>query len=238
MGLFAGRSVERIPGVSGGPMAERILIDQQAQGFFEELWQHGDHWEFDSSAFEQARYARLLALLDGRRYAHILELGCGSGAFTRHLVRVADHVVALDISPTAIARACVLWAGPATVDFRQANIMEYDLQAEGPWDLVVLSDTMCYLGWLYSFFDVSWFASQLFAATRVGGHCLFANAMGEFGDMLLLPWLIRTYGSLLHNVGFHLETEEIFRGTKHGVTIEVLMSLFSKRAELVSNGAS
>jgi SAM-dependent methyltransferase len=238
VGLFAGRSVERIPGVSGGPMAERILIDQQAQGFFEELWQHGDHWEFDSSAFEQARYARLLALLDGRRYAHVLELGCGSGAFTRHLVRVADHVVALDISPTAIARACALWAGPVTVDFRQANIMEYDLQAEGPWDLVVLSDTMCYLGWLYSFFDVSWFASQLFAATRVGGHCLFANAMGEFGDMLLLPWLIRTYGSLLHNVGFHLETEEIFRDTKHGVTIEVLMSLFSKRAELVSNGAS
>lgn len=219
-------------------MAERILIDQQAQGFFEGLWQHGDHWEFDSSAFEQVRYARLLALLDGRRYAHVLELGCGSGAFTRHLVRVADHVVALDISPTAIARACTLWTGPATVDFRQANIMEYDLHAEGPWDLVVLSDTMCYLGWLYSFFDVSWFASQLFAATRVGGHCLFANAMGEFGDMLLLPWLIRTYGSLLHNVGFHLETEEIFHGTKHGVTIEVLMSLFSKRAELVSNGAS
>ena len=57
--------------------------------------------------------------------------------------------------------------------------MDYDLHAEGPWDLVVLSDTMCYLGWLYSFFDVSWFASQLFAATRVGGHCLFANCHGR-----------------------------------------------------------
>ena len=90
-------------------------------------------------------------------------------------------------------RAVTLWTGPATVDFRQANIMEYDLHAEGPWDLVVLSDIMCYLGWLYSFFDVSWFASQLLAATRVGGHCLFANAMGEFGDMLLLPWITRTY---------------------------------------------
>jgi hypothetical protein len=52
---------------------------------------------------------------------------------------------------------------------------------------------MCYLGWLYSFFDVSWFASQIFAATRVGGHCLFANCMGDFGDMLMLPWLTRTY---------------------------------------------
>ena len=219
-------------------MAERTLLDQQAEGFFEELWQRGDHWEFDSSAFEQMRYARLMALLAGRRYAHVLELGCGSGSFTHHLAGLADHVVALDISQTAIARARTLWTGSATVDFRQANIMEYDLHAEGPWDLVVLSDTMCYLGWLYSFFDVSWFASQLFAATRIGGHCLFANAMGEFGDMLLLPWLIHTYGSLLHNVGFHLETEEIFRGTKHGVTIEVLMALFRKNSELSSNSAS
>jgi SAM-dependent methyltransferase len=80
-------------------MAERTLLDQQAEGFFEELWQRGDHWEFDSSAFEQARYARLMALLAGRRYAHVLELGCGSGSFTQHLAGLADHVVALDISP-------------------------------------------------------------------------------------------------------------------------------------------
>jgi len=218
-------------------MAERTLLDQQAQGFFEELWQRGDHWEFDSSAFEQARYARLMALLAGRRYAHVLELGCGSGSFTQHLVGLADHVVALDISPTAIARARAQWAGPATVDFRQANIMEYDLQAEGPWDLVVISDTMCYLGWLYSFFDVSWFASQIFAATRVGGYCLFANCMGGFGEMLMLSWLTRTYWSLLGNVGYHLEVEEIFRGTKDGVTIEVLMSLFRKNSAAGSNDA-
>jgi len=104
---------------------------------------------------------------------------------------------------------------------------------------VVISDTMCYLGWLYSFFDVSWFASQIFAATRVGGHCLFANTMmGEFGDMLMLPWLTRTYQSLLRHVGYHLEVEEVFRGTKYGVTIEVLMSLFHKNSALDSNGAS
>ena len=219
-------------------MAERTLLDQQAQGFFEELWQRGDHWEFDSSAFEQDRYARLMALLAGRRYAHVLELGCGSGSFTHHLAGLADRVVALDISPTAIARAQALWTGPATVDFRQANVMDYDLHAEGPWDLVVLSDTMCYLGWLYSFFDVSWFASQVYAGTRVGGHCLFANCMGEFGDMLMLPWLTRTYQSLLCNVGYHLEVEEVFRGTKYGVTIEVLMSLFVKNSASDSNGAS
>jgi len=92
----------------------------------------------------------------------------------------------------------------------------------------VLSDTMCYLGWLYSFFDVSWFVSQLFAATRPGGRCLFANTMGDFGDMLLLPWIIRTYRDLFGHVGYRLEKEETYRGVKHGVPIETLMALFTK----------
>lgn len=52
--------------------------------------------------------------------------------------------------------------------------------------------------------------------------------------MLLLPWLIRTYQDLLRNVGYHLTSEDTFRGTKYGVTIEVLISLFTKGPELVS----
>ena len=44
--------------------------------------------------------------------------------------------------------------------------MDYDQQAEGPWDLVVMSETICYLGWLYSLFDVAWLACQLFAVSR------------------------------------------------------------------------
>lgn len=211
-------------------MQERAVIDQKAREFFDAMWQQGDPWEFESSEYEQARYACLLTFLGDRHYPRVLELGCGSGVFTRSLARQADHVVALDVSAAAIDRARALDLGPATVEFRQANVMEYDLHAEGPWDLIVISDITCYLGWLYSFFDVGWFVSQLFATTRNCGYCLFTNAMGDFGDMLLLPWLIRTYGDLFRNVGYDLAAEEIFRGTKHGVTIENLITLFIKPA--------
>ena len=170
-------------------------------------------------------------LLNGQRYARVLEIGCGTGAFTQHLAHLADYVLALDISSTAIEQARALRSDCPMVHFRQANVMEYDVQAEGPWDLIVISDIMCYLGWLYSFFDVGWFVSQLFAATRIGGRCLFANAMGDFGDMLLLPWLIYTYRDLFCNVGYRTEIEELFRSTKHGVPIETLMTLFTKEAE-------
>ena len=226
-------------GYGGELITERENLRQKAETFFENVWQRGDPWEFESSEFEQTKYARHLALLGSRRYTCALELGCGAGAFTCLLARQADHVVALDISPTAIARACTLGTSPATVDFRVANVMEYNLCAEGPWDLVVLSDTICYLGWLYSFFEVGWLASQIFTATRDGGYLLLSNTLGEIGkmdDILCLPWLIRTYQALFLNMGYRLEAEEIFRGTKHDATVNVLISLLAKAPATAGNG--
>ena len=218
---------------------KREDLQHKAETFFENVWQRGDPWEFETSEFEQTKYARQVALLGGRHYARVLELGCGAGVFTRFLSHHADQVVALDISPTAIARAGTLEAGLAAVDFRVANIMEYDLSAEGPWDLVVLSDTICYLGWLYSFFEIGWFASQIFAATRNGGHLLLANTLGaldNIDDILFQPWLIRSYQALFLNTGYRLEAEEIFRGTKHAAAIDVLISLLAKAPATAGNG--
>jgi SAM-dependent methyltransferase len=170
-------------------------------------------------------------MLDGRRYARALEIGCGAGYFTRLLTRLADQVVAFDIAPAAIARARTLGADLRTVDFRVANAMDYEWRAEGPWDLVVFSDTICYLGWLYTFFDIAWLAAELFAATRPGGRLLLSNTMDPVYDKLLLPHIIRTYRDLFLNVGYRLETEEIFRGTKNGVAFEILISLLAKAPE-------
>lgn len=210
----------------------RVLIDRTARDFFERLWAQGDPWKLESSEFEQQRLARLLATLDGRRYERSLEIGCGRGAFTRDLARIADQIVALDIAPTAITRARTIAVGPGIADFRLANIMEYDVRAEGPWDLVVMSETIYYLGWLYPFFDLGWLASELFASTRPGGRLLLANTEGGCEDALLLPWLIRTYRDLFVNVGYDVETEELFCGTKHGVDLRVLISLFAKPSSL------
>jgi predicted TPR repeat methyltransferase len=208
-------------------MIERGAIHQKAQAFFEELWKRGDPWQFATSEFEKAKYEIEIESLRGRRYSRALEIGCGAGCFTRSLATIADRIVAVDISPTAIAQAGAM--GLPRVDFKVANIMEYDIRAAGgPWDLVVMNETICYLGWLYSFFDVAWLAAELFAATASGGQLLMANTCGGVNDYLLLPWIIRSYHDLLANVGYLMESEEIFRGTKDGVDIEVLISVFGK----------
>lgn len=212
-------------------MSERALIGQKAQQWCDELWQRGDPWSFETSDYEQARCERLLALLSGRRYHRALEIGCGSGYFTQFLAGIVESIVAFDIAPSAIARARALRADlPAAVEFRVANAMDYEWRADGPWDLVVCSDTIHYLGWLYPFFDVAWFTAELFAATRSGGCLLLSNSMVEIEteDKLLRPYFARTYRDLCRNVGYRLESEEVFRGTKNGVDFEILMSRFMK----------
>jgi SAM-dependent methyltransferase len=214
-------------------MTDPGLISRNMRDHYEAVWQAGYTWEFETSAFEQRRYAHLLGVLQGRPYARALEIGCGAGCFTRLLATVADRVLALDIAPSAIerARAVTAGAGPGAIDLRVADVMQFDLAAEAPWDLVVLSETVYSLGWLYPFFDVGLLAVRLLEATSPGGRFLLANTYGQIGrDWLLQPWLIDTYRDLFRNVGFRSQREEIFRGNKDGVEFEVLVSLFERPA--------
>jgi SAM-dependent methyltransferase len=212
-------------------MADRNQISQELRDHYEEVWHAGDAWALETSEFERCRYAHLLGLLHGHRYRRALELGCGSGCFTRLLAGLAERVVALDIAAGAIerARAQTAGVGPGVVDLRVADVMDYDPLAAAPWDLVVLNELIYSLGWLYPFFDVAWLAARLFDATRPGGRLLLTNTYGLPGtSWLRQPWLINTYHDLFTNLGFRREVQEVFRGTKEGVPVEVLVALFEK----------
>jgi SAM-dependent methyltransferase len=212
-------------------MTEREQISAKARTFFDDLWIRGDPWEFESSEFEDQRFVALMKKLEAHRYGRVLEIGCGSGSFTRRFASLADQVLAFDVSSEAIAKARTAQGGTSHVEFRTANVMDYDPKPEGPWDLIILSETIYFLGWLYPFFDVAWLAFDLFTATRAGGRLLLANSYGGPQDYLLLPFLIRTYRDLFRNIGYQINSEETFAGIKNGVQIEVLITLFEKMNE-------
>ena len=127
-------------------MADRKLIDEKAKIFFEELWSQDDFWALETSAFEKKRYEALLSMINDRHYKNALEIGCGTGTFTRLLSNIVEDIVALDISSTAIDRARNYNTGNGKIDYRVANIMELDLRNERKWDLVIMSETVYYLG--------------------------------------------------------------------------------------------
>jgi SAM-dependent methyltransferase len=211
-------------------MIEHGRIGEQAREFFERLWRKGDVWDIETAEFPRRVHDRLIVLLEGQRFRRVLEIGCGGGVFTRRLAALADVVVALDIAPAAIERARAQNADLGRVDFRVANVMEFNPRSEGPWDLVVMNEMICFLGWLYPFFNVAWLASELFAATAAGGRMIMANTMCGMEHPLLLPWIIRTYHDLFRNVGYRVETEEVMRGVKDGVELEILVSRYLKPA--------
>ena len=212
-------------------MSDRKINHEKAESFFEEMWKRGDPWELETSDFEKAKYEQEIRILSGKHYERVLELGCGAGAFTRRLAGVASRILALDVSPTAISRARRLGLGLNGVEFRVQNIMDFKPGTVGPWDLIVINETICYLGWLYTFFDVVWFATELFNATRDGGQLLMANTSGGVDDYLLLPAVIRTYEDAIANVGYQRTSAEVFRGTKNGAQLEVPISLFTRNGE-------
>jgi len=205
---------------------------KKATAFFERLWRRDEAgWANLESSEWQAVYGRQMAMLQGRSYARALEIGCGAGCMTGPLARITDQLVALDVAPTALDHARRKVACPNRVDFRAANIMDFDVNAEGPWDLIVMSDTVYYLGSLYTFFEMTWLAAKLFAATSTGGRFLLANACSEVenDDEVMRPWVNRTYRDLFSNVGYRLEAEEVFPASYWGINYEVLISCFTKR---------
>jgi SAM-dependent methyltransferase len=198
-----------------------------ARAFFDELWAEKDPWDLDTSDLDQSRYARQLELLSDRRYPRALELGCGAGSFTRRLATVSDHVLAVDVAAPAVARAREAFARTPHVEVREANVMELDVETDGPWDLVVLAETAYYLGWLYPMFDVGWLAHRLHESTETGGRLLLVNTFGP-DTGIMSPWLIRTYHDLFRHAGYEVEVEETMRGTKETVAFEILLSLMRK----------
>lgn len=103
-----------------------------------------DPWGFADAPYERAKYARTIAALGGRRFGRALELGCANGELTALLAPACDTLVALDAAPTAVARATTRLAGLDTVVVRRGVIPE-DLPA-GPYDLIVASEILYYLG--------------------------------------------------------------------------------------------
>ena len=208
-------------------MSERDEAGRNARAIFEGIWESGDPWSLETSEHEQRRYERHLELLGDRRYGRVLEIGCGAGTFTRQLGPLAERLVAIEVAENAIERARGLGL-PANVDYRVANAMDFDLVGEGPWDLVVLSDTIEYLGWLYPCSEVARFAMQLFESVTAGGRCLLGSWILIDDIGLATPWLIRTYHDLFRNVGFEPEREEQFEAEPGYEELQVVLSLFEK----------
>jgi SAM-dependent methyltransferase len=143
-----------------------------APDYFESLYQADpDPWRFASSPYEQEKYAASLAALPARRFRRGLELGCSIGIFTRLLSARCDHLLALDVSDSALARARENCATlPVTLENRRIP----GEWPEGEFDLIVLSEVLYYL----TADDVRRTAARAVAALSRPGVILMVHYLG------------------------------------------------------------
>lgn len=129
-------------------------------------WDHNRHY-----------HAFLLRHLPARR-EHALEIGCGTGAFSRALAAHFDRVTALDLSPEMVHRARELSRSVENVEFRQADITTCDLPAAS-LDCIAIIATLHHL----SLDDT---LRKLAAALRSGGVLLVLDL---YQPRSIVDWL-------------------------------------------------
>ena len=99
------------------PMADiQTDFDRLAQFSGEDhVWDHNNHY-----------HGYLLKHVP-QRCDEALEIGCGTGMFSRALAKKAKHVTAIDLSPEMIRRAKERSTGARNIDFEVKDVLHWDL---------------------------------------------------------------------------------------------------------------
>ena len=144
------------------------------RGVFERIYARGeDPWDFAGSAYEIAKYDQTLAALPRPRFACGLEVGCSIGVQTRRLAQRCDRLLALDVAPSAVARARSRCADLPHVTVREAQAPRD--WPPGTYDLIVLSEVLYFLDRN----DLAGLARLVLGSLRPEGVVLLVNWTGE-----------------------------------------------------------
>ncbi|MBI2737330.1 MAG: glycosyltransferase [Rhodospirillales bacterium] len=140
------------------------------RAYWEQVYRTEDPWAY-GSPYEQLKYRRTLSLLPGRPIGRAMELACSEGWFTEMLAPRVGHLIATDISETALARAKHRCRAADNIDYRRLDLFD-DPLPQG-LDLIVCSEVLYDLGGRAELVRV---AERLAAALAPGGHLLSAHA--------------------------------------------------------------
>ena len=141
--------------------------------YFDDLYA-GEHdpWEFETSAYEQAKYDATLAALPRPRYRRGLEIGCSIGVLTARLAGRCASLLAIDVSKKALDAARMRCRTLPNVALE--NISVPAEWPAGSFDLIVLSEVVYYL----DAGDVSRLADRVRASVEPGGHAILVHWTG------------------------------------------------------------
>ncbi|KQT77944.1 SAM-dependent methyltransferase [Methylobacterium sp. Leaf466] len=132
-----------------------------------------DPWNFETSAYETAKYDATLAGLSRPTYDAAVEIGCSIGVLTRRLAPRCRDLLSLDVAAPAIAAAAARCADQPHVRFAQMVVPGQ--WPEGRFDLVMLSEVL----YFFSDDDMAALMAHLRIALVPEGEVVLVNFLGE-----------------------------------------------------------
>ncbi|WP_421118633.1 SAM-dependent methyltransferase [Aquihabitans daechungensis] len=149
-----------------------------------------DPWSFASSAYEQGRYAAILAALRPapHRYRLGFEPACSVGVLTQRLLARCDRLVATDVSPSAVVEASRRCGHRPGLRIDVAAVEDGPGTLDLP-DLVVFSE----LGYYFDRAGLGAVVERLIRTTAPGGDLVACHWTGDSPDH-------RLHGSEVHEV--------------------------------------
>ena len=119
------------------------MNERLGREYFEGLYaESGDPWDFETSEYEQKKYARTLSVLGERTFGRALEAGASIGVFTEMLADRCQELIAVDVSERAVAAARRRLSGRRHVRVERRTLPEQ--MPQGPFDLIVASEVLYY----------------------------------------------------------------------------------------------
>ncbi|MBE7176938.1 MAG: methyltransferase domain-containing protein [Mucilaginibacter polytrichastri] len=139
--------------------------------YFDKLYtDNPDPWSFETSAYEEQKYAATVAALPRELYESALEIGCSIGVLTLKLAQHCSKLLSIEPSLPALDRARARLANVKHVTFQQGGIP--DGFPPGHYQLIVLSE----VGYYLSMNDLR--RSKVMIENNISAH----------GDLVLVHW--------------------------------------------------
>jgi ubiquinone/menaquinone biosynthesis C-methylase UbiE len=167
-------------------------IEQELQHDKNILSRAEDIWGWGTPAGQRraARRAQyFIQLGELTRDTKVLEIGCGTGVFTRQIALTGAAVMAVDISPDFVAKSRQN-VTDRNVSFKVEDIHALSLPDEA-FDAVIGSSILHHL-------DIIQALSEIKRVLKTGGHIVFTEP-NMLNPQILMERKIKFIGKILHN---------------------------------------
>jgi protein-L-isoaspartate O-methyltransferase len=159
------------------------------QSFERRYRDNPDPWNYQASPYERGKYQVTLESLSRPHFSNGFEPACSVGELTAMLATRCGHLLATDVSQTAVERARVRCAGLPNVQIEHRDLKaDFDLHTgRQSFDLILFSEVGYY-------FDIE---SLSLLAQR------FTDVLTRDGELIAVHWRGHSADHLLHGDEVH-----------------------------------